>query len=54
MKQEINLDVIVDQKELKALAYDQLQILEQSQHNLKAINSRLEFLQSQQITDESQ
>lgn len=40
-------------QELKALAYDQLAILEQTQNNLKIINARITELSKQQSAEEA-
>ena len=37
----VELPLITDVRELKALAYDQLVVIEQAQANLKAINQRI-------------
>ena len=42
MQNNINLDEITDIKELKALAFDQIQILEQAQTNLRNIQARMQ------------
>jgi len=41
----MNLQEMSDIKELKALAFDQMMILEQTQRNLQLINQRLAELQ---------
>lgn len=41
MATHVDLDKITDQDKLKALAYDQMAMLEVTQANLRAINARL-------------
>jgi hypothetical protein len=44
MEQETDLAIIDDLMTLKALAYDQLAVIEQAQRNLGAINQRISQL----------
>jgi len=43
--EQIDLQTITDVKELKALAYDQVAVLERTQANLRAIQARIEQVQ---------
>lgn len=54
MENQINLNEITDEKELKALAYDQMVALEQAQRNLQAINERLAQLSQASASSKEQ
>jgi hypothetical protein len=45
MEPETDITAVTDVKELKALAYDQLAMVEQCQQNLRVINERIAQLQ---------
>lgn len=49
----MDLSKITDIKELKAMAYDQLAILDQAQTNLKYINERMAIVSAEEPPKES-
>ena len=44
----MDINKVADVKELKALAFDQIAILEQAQANIQALNGRIAELQAQE------
>ena len=50
--QQTDLTKIDDVKELKALAFDQIGLLEQAQANLRAIQTRIQQVQTPETTPE--
>lgn len=47
MQSNVELSTITDVKELKALAFDQIQLLEQAQQNIRNIQARIQQLQQE-------
>ena len=52
MEQPTDLTKIDDVKELKALAFDQIGLLEQAQANLRAIQTRIQQVETLETTPE--
>lgn len=50
----MDISQITDEKELKAMAYDQIGILEQTKTNLQLINDRLSQVQRDNAENQSQ
>jgi hypothetical protein len=50
--QQTDLTKIDDVKELKALAFDQIGLLEQTQANLRAIQTRIQQVETPETTPE--